>query len=79
MHSFHLPPEQCRGTTILLTEGEAHHAVRVLRVRPDERVVVLDGAGRELHCDVRECARNIRPPRVELRVAGGDERELNLA
>ena len=51
MHRFHLPPDQCRGKTLTLTGGEAHHALHVLRVRAGERVVVLDGAGRELMCE----------------------------
>jgi 16S rRNA (uracil1498-N3)-methyltransferase len=53
MHRFYLPPEQCRDKTLTLTGREAHHALNVLRVRAGERVVVLDGAGRELMCDAQ--------------------------
>jgi len=52
MHRFHLPPEQCRGATLALTGGEAHHAARVLRLQTGERVTVLDGAGGEFLCEV---------------------------
>ena len=52
MHRFYLPPEHCRVAALTLTGDEAHHALRVLRVRDGERVVVLDGAGQELHCAV---------------------------
>lgn len=52
MHRFHLPPAQVRANTFNLSETEAHHAVQVLRVRVGERVVVLDGAGQELLCEV---------------------------
>jgi len=52
MHRFHLPPEQCRGATLALTGSESHHASRVLRVQPGERVTVLDGAGGEFLCDI---------------------------
>jgi 16S rRNA (uracil1498-N3)-methyltransferase len=52
MHRFHLPPERCRGSTLTLTEGEAHHATRVLRVQPGEHVTVLDGVGGEFLCEV---------------------------
>ncbi|MSU58650.1 MAG: 16S rRNA (uracil(1498)-N(3))-methyltransferase [Pedosphaera sp.] len=62
MHRFHLPPEQCRGATLALTGSEAHHAARVLRVQPSERVTVLDGAGGEFLCEV----------------AGVDKREVQL-
>jgi len=53
MHRFYLPPEKCRNSTLELTDDEAHHALRVLRVQPGERVIVLDGAGQELICVVR--------------------------
>jgi 16S rRNA (uracil1498-N3)-methyltransferase len=58
MHRFHLPSSQCHGATLLLTGREAHHARQVVRVRPGERVAVLDGAGREFLCDVESCDRD---------------------
>jgi 16S rRNA (uracil1498-N3)-methyltransferase len=64
MHRFHLPPEQCRGSTFTLTDGEAHHAARVLRVQPGERVTVLDGAGGEFHCEVGAVTKREVPLRV---------------
>jgi 16S rRNA (uracil1498-N3)-methyltransferase len=57
MHRFYLPPEQCRGQTLLLTQGEARHAVQVLRLRRGERVIVLDGAGLEFLCQTLELER----------------------
>ncbi len=72
MHRFYLPPEQCQGNHLILTERETHHALHVLRVRHGERLVVLDGAGQELLCEVERPAherikltvkqRNIIPP-----------------
>jgi len=56
MHRFYLPPSDCQDNTIALTGAEAHHALSVLRLGPGERVVVLDGAGHELLCDVRDTA-----------------------
>ena len=53
MHRFFLPPEQCQDACLCLTGEEAHHARHVVRVRPDERVTVLDGAGREFLCEVQ--------------------------
>ncbi len=53
MHRFYLPPEQCQGKALLLTGGEAHHALHVLRVRRGEQVTVLDGVGRKLLCEVQ--------------------------
>ena len=53
MHRFYLPPPQCQGSSLILTDGEAHHAIDVLRVKPGEPVAVLDGAGREFSCVIR--------------------------
>src|SRR2546428_9531668 len=58
MHRFYLPPSECQGSQLTLSEQEAHHALHVLRLRAGERVVVLDGAGHELLCEVREAARD---------------------
>jgi 16S rRNA (uracil1498-N3)-methyltransferase len=52
MHRFYLPPAQCQDRNLILTEGEAHHALNVLRVRHGERLMILDGAGHELLCEV---------------------------
>ncbi len=58
MHHFYLPPEQCQGTSLLLTSREAHHAKHVVRVRRGERVRVVDGKGHEFLCEVREFDRD---------------------
>jgi 16S rRNA (uracil1498-N3)-methyltransferase len=57
MHRFYLPPEQCQGDIVILTEREAHHAVHVLRLRTGDSATVLDGAGRVLSCVVESQAR----------------------
>ena len=54
MHRFQLPPDQCHGSVLVLCGSEAHHAARVLRVQPGERVTVLDGAGGEFLCEVSD-------------------------
>lgn len=53
MHRFYLPPEQTRGSELSLTDQEAHHAIQVLRIKPGERVIVLNGVGLECLCEVR--------------------------
>ena len=58
MHRFFLPPPECRGDALSLTGGEAHHALHVLRLRRGEMVIVLDGAGSELICEVRGSGRD---------------------
>jgi len=58
MHRFYLPPEQAQTPGLTLTGREAHHALHVLRVASGERVVVLDGAGQELRCEVQNAGRD---------------------
>jgi 16S rRNA (uracil1498-N3)-methyltransferase len=58
MHRFYLPPEERKTGPLTLAGREAHHALRVLRVRHGDRVVVLDGAGKEFICDVESFDRD---------------------
>jgi 16S rRNA (uracil1498-N3)-methyltransferase len=68
MHRFYLPPAQCQTAPLMLTGREAHHALHVLRVRRGEQVTVLDGAGAEFACTVRNYDRD----KVELTVEQKD-------
>ena len=61
MHRFFLPPEQCQSSSLLLTGREAHHAVRVLRLRRGDEVTVLDGAGSEIFCTVQDSGKDSVP------------------
>lgn len=54
MHRFYLPPAQCAGDTLRLDARESHHARDVLRLRPGDEAVVLDGAGGHYQCQVLE-------------------------
>ena len=54
MHRFYLPPAQCRPPLLELTGREAHHAREVLRLDRGARVAVVDGAGRQFLCEVRD-------------------------
>lgn len=54
---FYLPPHVCSGPVLTLPPGEAHHAAHVLRLRPGDPAVVLDGAGREFICAVEDTGR----------------------
>lgn len=57
MRRFYLPPEACREPVFKLSGREAHHAAHVLRAQRGERLTVLDGAGGEYLCAVREVGR----------------------
>ncbi len=54
MHRFFLPPELAHGETLTLDGPEAHHALRVLRLREGDEATVLNGAGGEFQCIVTE-------------------------
>ncbi len=56
MPRFYLPPSQCDADDLVLTGAEAHHASRVLRLRPGDSVTVLDGAGHEYSCTLQDVA-----------------------
>jgi 16S rRNA (uracil1498-N3)-methyltransferase len=58
MHRFYLPPKNCAGNSLRLDGREAHHALKVLRVKYGELVAVLDGAGNEFLCTVENCSRD---------------------
>lgn len=48
LHRFRIPADTADDAQqVDLPEEEAHHAARVVRVRPGERVALLDGRGRE--------------------------------
>ena len=57
MHRFYLTPEHCAGAALRLHGREAHHALRVLRVKYGELVAVLDGIGNEFLCTVENGSR----------------------
>ena len=48
MHRFFFPPEECHNNPLRLSPTESKHARSVLRLREGDRVVVLNGAGKEL-------------------------------
>jgi 16S rRNA (uracil1498-N3)-methyltransferase len=53
LHRFFLAPSLCQGPELKLTDAQAHHALRVLRIVPGQHVVLLDGEGHEYLCEVR--------------------------
>lgn len=56
LHRFYLPPENCREGSLRLDGREAHHALRVLRLKQGDEAIVLDGAGNEFLCDVESAS-----------------------
>ncbi|MDP6752174.1 MAG: RsmE family RNA methyltransferase [Verrucomicrobiota bacterium] len=64
MHRFFIAPEDCHNTPLHLSPQESKHARSVLRLREGDRVVVLNGAGKELLCQTSE----VRSDAVSLEV-----------
>ena len=54
MHRFFIPPAACHNNPLCLSPEESKHARSVLRLRIGDRVVVLNGAGKELLCQAEE-------------------------
>lgn len=57
MHRFYLPPAECRAPVPTLTGREAHHALHVLRLRRGDPLVLLDGQGQTLVCQIAATGR----------------------
>jgi 16S rRNA (uracil1498-N3)-methyltransferase len=58
LHRFYLPPGSTPGDSLRLDGREAHHALRVLRLKRGELVAVLDGVGNEYLCAVENSSRD---------------------
>ena len=58
MHRFYLPRERGHDSKLMLTGREAHHGLRVLRVRQGEKVGVMDGEGHRSLCEVENLTRD---------------------
>ena len=54
MHRFFIPPKECHNNPLRLSPTEAKHARSVLRLREGDCAVVLNGAGKELLCQVEK-------------------------
>jgi 16S rRNA (uracil1498-N3)-methyltransferase len=67
MHRFYLPPSDCSKDVLQLDGREAHHALRVLRLKPGDEALVLDGAGNEFSCNVDTAGKDRLSLRVKIR------------
>lgn len=53
MHRFFAPADQWSKERVSLDASESRHALQILRLGTGDRVVVLDGAGRESWCVIQ--------------------------
>lgn len=73
MHRFYIPHQNWNPDALTLDEGEAHHAIDVLRMKSGERAVVFNGRGAEMTAEIGKIEKN----RVHLRgIQGGSSPRL---
>ena len=72
VHRFFISPETATAESMLLPDEEAHHALRVVRVQRGDPVVLFDGRGRELVCEIAEATKR------EVTVRVREERQHEL-
>ena len=66
MPRFFADAEQIYSDTVVLTGDDAHHISRALRMATGERIVVCDGKGTDLLCELTA----FLPDRVEAKILG---------
>ena len=52
INRYYLPTDQWSSCELVLTGDEAHHCTRVLRQKVGDLIVVFDGAGRSVQCQI---------------------------
>ncbi|MFC4991204.1 RsmE family RNA methyltransferase [Rubritalea tangerina] len=52
INRYYLAPEQWGSCELVLTGDEAHHCVRVLRQKVGDWIMVFDGVGRSVQCQI---------------------------
>ena len=58
MHRFYIAPETWNAADLVLTDGEAHHARDVLRLKPGSTAVLFNGRGREIKAELVDAKPN---------------------
>ena len=75
MHRFFVPPTALQETKAVLQGDVAHQIYRVLRMRPGERIVVLDDSGWEFEVELIQVEREEAVGRIlGKQLAGGEPR-----
>ncbi len=66
MSRFYAPKENIKGGRILIEGEEAHHALDVMRLKGDDKVVVFDGTGAEYTGFIKEADKRRKRVIVEI-------------
>lgn len=56
MYHFYVEPEAVSTDTVRITGGDVNHIKNVLRMRPGEEIMILDGSGMEYRCEIQTIA-----------------------
>jgi 16S rRNA (uracil1498-N3)-methyltransferase len=75
MQRFFVPPDWIQGNQVTISGPQAHQITNVLRMRPDDRVIVLDNSGWEIEVQLVAVDRNLVEGQViHRRLAGSEPR-----
>ena len=78
MHRFFITPDQLRGLIVHFDDEQAHQMRRVLRLRPGERVLALDGQGLQYEVMLEELSNSRATGRVTTQTATTGEPRVRL-
>ena len=75
IHRFFIKPEQIEGSLVTFGQPQVHQIRNVLRMRPGEKVIVLDNSGWEYVVELREMDRDeVKGEVVEKRLNSSEPR-----
>lgn len=59
MYHFYVEPEAVTKDTVRITGGDVNHIKNVLRMHPQDEIIVLDGAGMEYRCKIETISEEV--------------------
>jgi 16S rRNA (uracil1498-N3)-methyltransferase len=77
-HHFFVSPDDVHDGLIEVSGDEGHHAARVLRLRPGERITIADGSGRVIEATVKNVGRSVTAEVRNIRQAKRPKPALTL-
>ncbi len=78
MHRFLVPPEALETSSVAIGGAQARHATTVLRLKPGDAVVLLDGRGQAVRAVITACDRGRVAARIAERLPPSGESPLAL-
>jgi 16S rRNA (uracil1498-N3)-methyltransferase len=78
MHRFLVPPEALEKSPVVIVGPQARHIATVLRLKPGDRITLLDGRGQVADAVIVACDRGRIEARVVTRLPSSSESPLEL-